>query len=498
MKKRQVLQSTVMVFLLLGGASLIGMLFRYWNWSETTIVLVYILSVLVISRFTKGYVYGIVSSVIATFLFNYFFTAPYYTLLFYDSQYFMTFIVMTVTSIVMSASTSRIQTSQRQAKENAQNMKNLYELTNHLSEITDPHKLGEEVTHILADYFKCLIGCIFLTEDLSDSLWITSENTDCFDIQMKEDMQNMFVDFADKGKKSLLKDGYEYFPLYGASQLLGFLFLPQEQTEMMSETQKHVFDLMLDNIALALDRVYSIGEQLKLKETTVKEHYRSNLLRSISHDLRTPLSGIMGTAEMLMGIHDKESQSYHLAQDVYQEANWLYLMVQNILSLTKVQEGKLVIHKEQEAIEEIIGSAVSHVLKHDVKRHIDVYVPQEVMMVPMDAQLILQVLINLLDNAFKHTSLEEKISVYAYVQDSYAYLIVEDEGEGFSNHDPQELFEMFYTQHASYSDSFKGVGLGLTICKAIVEAHGGTIEAQNCQNHQGAKFIVRLPMEEEK
>lgn len=131
------------------------------------------------------------------------------------------------------------------------------------------------------------------------------------------------------------------------------------------------------------------------------------------------------------------------------------------------------------------------------ERQIEVHVPDEVMMVPMDAQLIQQVIINLLDNAFKHTSNNEKIAINAYKQDHQCYLVVEDYGDGFLGEDPQKLFEMFYTQHQSYSDSFKGVGLGLTICKAIIEAHQGTIEAKECLNHQGAQFIITLPMEDE-
>ena len=479
MKFKSYIHSLLITVIVLVIASFVGLFFQYLDWSEITIVLIYIISILIISLLTKGYIYGIISSIIATFLFNYFFTAPYYTLLFYDSRYFITFISMTLTSIIVSTLTSRIQLSQNQAYKNAQNMKMLYELTNHLSKITDKQRLYDEVYHILNQYFHYPIDFIFL------------------DYHNEHKHQDIIDCFRNENQKYIIKDMYIFFPLYGVSRLLGILFFKDDNFQHMDETQKHIFYLMIDNISLALDRIYSIEEQLKLNEASIKEHYRSNLLRSISHDLRTPLSGIMGTSEMIMGINQPTSSSYHLAQDIYQEADWLYLMVQNILSLTKVQEGKLVIHKEYEAIEEVIGSAISHVQKNMSERQIEVHVPDEVMMVPMDAQLIQQVIINLLDNAFKHTSNNEKIVINAYKQDHQCYLVVEDYGDGFLGEDPQKLFEMFYTQHQSYSDSFKGVGLGLTICKAIIEAHQGTIEAKECLNHQGAQFIITLPMEDE-
>ena len=152
----------------------------------------------------------------------------------------------------------------------------------------------------------------------------------------------------------------------------------------------------------------------------------------------------------------------------------------------------MVIHKELEAVEEVIGSAVYHVTKNN-QRKIEVHVPDDVLMVPMDAKLIQQVIINLLDNAMKHTPKDKPISIDAYQKEDSAYIVVEDYGRGFENQDPQQIFEMFYTNNGTNSsDGSKGVGLGLTICKAIVEAHGGTIHAENCSEHQGARFVVKL------
>lgn len=486
--KKQIIISLLMMLGLLCASSLVGILFQSWHWSDTNIILIYILAVLMTSRLTQGYVYGIICSIIATFSFNYFFTAPYYTFSVYDSKYIVTFVVMTLTAIITSASTSRIQISTKEANENAQNMKTLYDLTNKLSDLLDYQDLSRIVIASFSEVFHCSIGMVCFEKE-SDYIYLYGEEENIY--VKKIDDFNEYKAQLDYLKQSYLKINDQYhYPIYGIHRLLGALILPQECVELMSENKHELLVSMIENVSLALDHIYSIKEQLKLKEATVKERYRSNLLRAISHDLRTPLSGIMGTSEMIMDTN--KGETYQMAHGIYEEANWLYLLVENILSLTKVEEGKLVIHKQLEAVEEVIGSAVYHVTKNN-PRQIEVHVPDDVLMIPMDAKLIQQVIINLLDNAMKHTPKDKPIYIDAYSKNDDAYIIIEDYGSGFDNQDPQQIFEMFYTNNGTNtSDGSKGVGLGLTICKAIIEAHGGTIQAKNCLKHQGAKFVVKL------
>mgnify|MGYP000172884245 CR=1 FL=1 len=160
-----------------------------------------------------------------------------------------------------------------------------------------------------------------------------------------------------------------------------------------------------------------------MTEKAWNERERANLLRAISHDLRTPLSGIMGTSEMLMDMTDKEDRRQELLQGIYQDADWLKSLVENILSLTRLQDGKIVIQKEMEAIEEVIGCAVAHVERSFPEREIQVEIPEEFRLVPMDAKLIEQVITNLLDNAVKHTRPQEAITVSAsYTEDELLVL----------------------------------------------------------------------------
>lgn len=186
-----------------------------------------------------------------------------------------------------------------------------------------------------------------------------------------------------------------------------------------------------------------------------------------------------------------------MAKQIHGDADWLHSLVENILSLTRLQEGKLTLNKQPEAVEEVVGGAVSHITQRSPEHEITINIPNELFLVPMDVKLIEQVLINLLDNAIKHTLPGNEISVtVVHDEDAKcAVFSVADRGEGIAEEDLPNIFKMFYTTHVKHADSQRGIGLGLPICDAIVKAHGGNISAQNRKNGQGAEFIFTLPME---
>lgn len=183
-------------------------------------------------------------------------------------------------------------------------------------------------------------------------------------------------------------------------------------------------------------------------ETKTVDHtsrYRSNLLRAISHDIRTPLSGIMGTAEILMGRTDRDDPRYDMATDVYNDAQWLHGLVENILNLTKLQDGKLTLDKQPEAVEEVVGAALMVMEKRLPDRNIHIEMPDNVVVAPMDAKLISQVLVNLLDNAAKHTAKDEEISVTVEAERDAVRITVADRGTGIAPKDLPHIFQSFYT-----------------------------------------------------
>lgn len=480
------------------AATSLGWLFRYLNFPETNIVVVYILSVILIARFTRGYIYGITATIIATFAFNYFFTKPYFTLSVDDPTYFITFTIMTLTSVITSALTTKVKQSALEAQEKEAETSALYHLTNHLTDAVDINDIVSITVRIISDIMGCQAACLCFDEGGQPELsYIQQKNTD---EQVRRKVEDgSAIKHRIENLRTACDIGPEFFdwPIYSRDSIFGILRIPRSTAEKMNEAQRRLLRSMIESTALAMDRFRSAHERIKSEEAIVQERYRSNLLRAISHDLRTPLSSIMGTSEILMGMTDKQDSRYSMAESIYKDADWLHSLVENILSLTRLRDGKLVLNKQLEAVEEVIGVAVAAIEKRAPERDIAVYIPDDVMLVPMDAKLIEQVLVNLLDNAIKHTlpDKEIRINVSEDREKNLAIFSIIDNGSGISDIDLPHVFQMFYTTHGKGPDTQRGVGLGLSICESIVTEHGGTIEARNRNNGAGSEFIFTLPLE---
>lgn len=449
----------------LAAATFIGIFFRDAGFPDTNVVLLYILAVLITSCLTKGYFFGLLVSVAATLVFNYFFTKPYFSLDVYDPSYLFTFMTMTIAALVTSTLTSRVKQNALEARDRETETQALYRLTSHLTEAKDADQVVTIVVKAIRDRMGCHAACL------------------CFDDDGKSEETSF--DHAENVRE---------WPIRGENQVVGVIMIPQEEAGGMKDAQEKFLSSLIECTALAMDRIVSAKQQMLFKQETVQERYRGNLLRAISHDLRTPLSGIMGTAEMLMDMSEKEDPRYELAQGILKDTQWLHSLVENILSLTRIQEGPIQIHKEYEAAEEIVGGAVARISGVAPEYEISVKVPEDVLMVPMDGKLIMQVLINLLDNAVKHCQPEEEISVTVEKVLGDAVFKVSDSGEGIAAEDLPNLFQTFYTSQIKSADSKKGIGLGLSICESIVTAHGGTMGAQNRADGPGAEFMFTLPL----
>lgn len=357
-----------------------------------------------------------------------------------------------------------------EAREKEAGTKILYTLTNHLTDAADIRDIAGIATNAISKMLNSNVGC----------LW--------FDANGKQ--EQIYTNFAEG------MDFYDW-PIYGRETTLGIIRVPQRAAKSMSESQSRMLHAMIESTALAMDRFRAIEQRIKFNEEIAQERFRGNLLRSISHDLRTPLSGIIGTSEMLLNMTAEDDPRYLLMAGIHKDANWLHSLVENILSLTRLQDGKLVLNKQEEAAEEVVGAAIRHISRHYPEHEIAVHVPEELLLVPMDAKLIRQVLINLLDNAVKHTTLEDEIRVAVTkdAENNCAVFSVCDGGEGIAASELPNIFQMFYTSRVKHSDAQPGIGLGLPICDAVVKAHGGSIAAHNRIDGPGVEFIFTLPLE---
>lgn len=479
-------------------ASIIAYGFQKMQFSETNIVLVYILFVLLAAKLTNGYFYGILSSILSTAAYNYFFTKPYFSFRVDDIGYIITFVIMIITAIITSASTSRIKQNVIKSNQKELEIRTLYQLTSHLAESIE-----------IKDIAKITVKTLYKWSGLKTGFLCFDENgvlEKAFVQQLTIDKQ-IYREVDDKTWNSYqnkqLNQEYYYteefcdYPIHGRKDVLAILRIPR--VDDLDPSKANLLHTVIDSIGIAMDRLIEERKRLKSKEEIVQERYRGNLLRSISHDVRTPLSGIMGMAEILMDKQRNNAEVYQLSCSIYKDADWLKSLVENILSLTKLQEGKLVINKKWEAIEELIGSAVGHFVYSYPDYKINIELPPEIVMVKVDAKLIVQVLTNLIDNAIKHSKPDGELLIK--VDNDKLKNVVEisliDDGEGIVVEDLPHIFKTFYTSDFRITDSIKGVGLGLSICSTIIAAHGGEIMAENRKDQHGAIFKFTLLKKEE-
>ena len=469
------LYSALLSIVLIAAATAVGTLFRAAGFPETNIVIIYMLAVLLCARFTTGFVYGLAVSVIATAAFNFFFTAPYHSLQVYDPDYLVTFAVMTTVSLLTSALTSRVKKSVLEIALREKETQALYVLTNRLSETESTEEIARVTVESIRDVFQTR----------AELIWF--DDSGISETALMQRLEDTDGDCLTDGENCI-------WPINGRESRLGLLRIPAEAGQQLGKNQKKLLWSMLECAALAVDQFRAAQERLRYREESEHERYRGNLLRAISHDLRTPLSGIMGTSEMIRDMSREDDPRHALAQGIWDDADWLRSLVENILNLTRLEDGRLVLQKQPEAVEEIIANALEHIAKRAPEREIGVDIPEDLLLVPMDARLIVQVLVNLLDNAIKHTAPEREIRIAVQRDGTDAVFCVADRGDGISPEDLPYIFRTFYTSRHNRADAKRGIGLGLAICDAIVKAHGGTIRAEN-RTDGGALFRFTLPRE---
>ncbi len=236
----------------------------------------------------------------------------------------------------------------------------------------------------------------------------------------------------------------------------------------------------------------------KLKAEGELERMRANLLRAVSHDLRTPLTTIYGASSSVIENYGKlnDAQKLQMAVSIKEDTEWLMRIVENLLSVTRIDSGKVKLLKTPTVLEELIDSVILKLKKRYPTQEVDLDLPEELVLIPMDAILIEQVLINLLENAVHHAEGFTKLTLTVYATDKKAVFEVTDNGCGIDKDKLETVFSGYSPEHDEVSDTRKrNVGIGLSVCATIVKAHGGIITAENSPGG-GATFKFTLPIED--
>lgn len=467
------------------------------------IIMLYILSILIISRITTGYIYGIIASFMSVLIYNYFYTEPYFHFSFIQHNVVLTLAVMLLTALITSTMTVRIKAQANYAVDKEQRTEVLYEINKKML-IT---RGLENIISLANEYISKIFGrsVIFYAEDPIGGvpgIMMKAEQEDSeFLLTEKSNAVAHWVFVNQKragaGTDTLMEAGAFYMPVISQGNVLAVIGISCSYGRLLNQSNRAFLRRITSLVAMALERQRLSDEQRAILVETEKEKMRSNLLRAISHDLRTPLTGILGSSSAILENSetiDKETK-VKLLTNIKDDSQWLIRMVENLLSVTRINEDTANVTKTPEAAEEIVAAAISRIRKGFKDQKINVSVPEELIMVPMDPTLIEQVIINLIENAIKHSGDETIIDVSLKKDENCAVFEVSDNGEGIPEHDFPYLFESYVPNGKRTSDSSRGMGIGLSICMSIVKAHDGKMEAFN-KKDGGAVFLFELPLAE--
>lgn len=465
----------------LGGvflATIVTELMQYIHIGDQNLMLIYIFFILLVARTTSGYFWSSLASILSVLSFNWFFVEPFYSLTVYKQGYPITLLIMCLVAILISNLMVRLKKQAESSMEKEHQMELLYELNkqyvladnrNQILDISATYLsrlLEREVilfdSQAKVESIHCISGkpSILSTKDEAAVAFWTAKN-------QKE---------AGNGTDTLIGAKGFYLPIIASGKTLAVLGIERNAGLDLENNQLNYLKLVLTQLAVILEQTELKSEKERVEMENEREKVRSNLLRAVSHDLRTPLTVISGIAETLGNSSDlKENTRQKLLADIQDESQWLIRMVENLLSITRINMDTMKVNKTAEPIEEIIEAVYQHLKKVYPEGQVEISLPSEVTFIQADPILIEQALFNIVENAFRHGEEKQPVKLTVYQKNDQTVFEIENDGEI-----PLKQFEKIQTNLSSTSevpvDSKNGLGIGLSIVKTIIHAHNGKME----------------------
>ena len=459
---REPLPNTLKSFGILTAATILCFLFDSLGFTDANMIMVYILAVLLIAVVTTQRIYSMASSIASVLIFNFLFTSPRFSFSAYETGYPVTFVVMFLTAFITSTMAAQYKEQAKQSAKVAFRTKIVFDTNQMLTKASDREKILE------------------ITVDQLNKL-----------LQRKIEIIEDEIIFSDNS------EDIEYHKIQTGKNCYGAVRIEKKE-EPLDASENSILQSILGECALALENQKNAKEKEEAAILAKSEQLRANLLRTISHDLRTPLTSISGNASNLLSNSEyfSEETKHQIYGDIYDDSLWLISLVENLLSATRIEEGRMQLRTSPEVLADIVDEALMHVRRKAEKYHISVVSEEELLVVKVDARLIIQVILNLLDNAMKYTEEGSDITVTVRkYSTNMAEVAVADNGPGISEEEKAEIFGKFYRGENKIADNRRSLGLGLYLCKSIVEAHGGEIRVED-HVPKGSVFSFTLPLEE--
>jgi two-component system sensor histidine kinase KdpD len=448
--------------------------------SVTDVAMVYLLGAIVVSsRCGRGP--SVLAALLSIALFDYLFVQPVFTFAVADLRYLLTFGMMLVTALVISGFTLRIREQADSARQRERRTASLYALSRDLADTRTRADIVQVARRHLADTFEC--GMQILAPDPDGTLDVLAPAATEPHFDDKERSVADWVyrrnEMAGAGTATLPGAAAIHMPLPGAGGVVGVLMVGTANPEQFQiPVQRHLLETFAAQVALALERMTLAERSQQARLEVEAERLRTSLLSSLSHDLRTPLGVITGAASSLRerGEHLSPETRRELLDSVLTEAERMNRLIRNLLDMIRLETGSLEVQKEWQPLEDAIGVALFRMDERMKDHPVEVKLPPDLPLVPIDAVLMEQVFINLLENTAKYTPAGSPVEITAKSELGVVQVTIADRGPGLPPGEQDRIFEKFF--RGAGAEAGKGVGLGLTICRGIITAHGGRIWAE--------------------
>jgi two-component system sensor histidine kinase KdpD len=447
-------------------------------------------------RFGRGP--AVVTAIANVLAFDFCFVPPAYTFSVADAQYVVTFAVMLIVTLVIANLMASVRQQTRVAGARERRTYLLYAMSRELAATRGIAEMARVAVRHVAEVFQC--QAVVLLPDSSGKLRHPREPPEAGSLRGADLSIAQWV--QDHGRRAGLDSDTLpaapalYLPLGSTQQQLGVLaVLPQNRRRVLLPEQRRLLETFAAQIGLAVERgnLAEVAESSRVAAET--ESLRNTLLASISHDLRTPLSVIAGASSTLVehGNGLDEAARQKLAQSIETKAREMTDLVSNVLDLMRFESGQVVLRRDWETLDDLLGSALGRLHERLGAHAITPQFPPDLPSVHVDASLIVQVFVNLLDNVVKYTPPDTPVMISAVVSDDVVRVTCDDAGPGLPAGESSRLFDKF--QRGNEEGATIGAGLGLAICRAIVRAHGGDISA-GTRPGGGARFVFTLPLKD--
>jgi len=461
---------------------------------RTDIAMIYLLGIVITSMRTGRWP-AFAATLLSVAAFDFFFVPPYFTFAVSDIHFVVTFGVMFIVANVITRLTMRIREQAEASRKREKNTAALYALSRKLAQERKKERIFDVATKHISEVFQSQI--VILVLDKKGELAISETRVGTFALDRKELSVARWV-FDNRHSAGLGTDTLPgakalYLPMVASSGVVGVVgVLPEDAKRRFDPEDIHFLESFVNQTALAMERVMLAKEVQEEHLKAEAQNVRNTFLSSVSHDLRSPLAVVAGAASALL---EKDASldrpaRLELLHTIHEETDRLERIIRNVLNLTRLDSGAITIHKEWQPLEEIIGVVLNRFSDRLSDHPLELKIPSDFPLIPFDTLLLEQVLSNLLENALRHTPTGTPVDIIVTPQKSVVMIEIADHGPGIPAHEEEAIFSKF----TRGTKTRMGAGIGLSICRVIVEAHGGRIWAEN-RPGGGAAFKFVIPVE---